>query len=201
MCSRSDNWVAIFLGKLSTYCMIHLSGAASWKTSFQVNVEDDTDYVSLCYCTSWALLATWEIRPKIIAHLFNFAALVSVRPKKEYHFFMLDIVFTAHLCVDYGGHPEAFGWPGHREHGPEEDENGQDEWEQRSRHDVVEDDDKVAQHLWFGHHGVVEGEQQLQRPRQRHEELVRVGDLIIFKHAAGRMEAKDREGKKENRFD
>lgn len=52
-----------------------------------------------------------------------------------------------YLCVDYGGHPEAFARPGHRQHGPEEDEDGQDEGEERSRHDVVEDDDEVAQHL------------------------------------------------------
>lgn len=54
---------------------------------------------------------------------------------------------TFYLCVDYGSHPEAFGRPGHGQHGPEEDKNGQDEGEERSRHDVVEDDDKVAQHL------------------------------------------------------
>lgn len=35
-----------------------------------------------------------------------------------------------YLCVDNGGHPEAFARPGHGEHGPEEDENGQDEGEE-----------------------------------------------------------------------
>lgn len=52
-----------------------------------------------------------------------------------------------YLCVDYGGHPEAFGRPGYRQHGPEEDEDRQDEGEERSGNYVVEDDDKVAQHL------------------------------------------------------
>ena len=52
-----------------------------------------------------------------------------------------------YLGVDDGGHPEALGGPGHGQHGPEEDEDGQDEREEGRRHDVVQDDDKVAQHL------------------------------------------------------
>lgn len=40
-----------------------------------------------------------------------------------------DSVIT-YLCVDYGSHPEAFAGPGHGQHGPEEDENGQDEGEE-----------------------------------------------------------------------
>lgn len=52
-----------------------------------------------------------------------------------------------YLSVNDGGHPEAFAGPGHGQHGPEEDEDGQDEGEEGGGHDVVEDDDKVAQHL------------------------------------------------------
>lgn len=90
---------------------------------------------------------------------------------------------AAYLCVDNGSHPEALGGPGHRQHGPEEDENGQDEREQRSRDNVVEDDDKVAQHLRLGHHGVIEGRQQLQWPRQPHKKLIGLFNLVVFKHA------------------
>lgn len=52
-----------------------------------------------------------------------------------------------HLCIDYGGHPETFAWPRYGQHGPEEDEDGEDKREERSGHNVVEDDDKVTQHL------------------------------------------------------
>lgn len=89
-----------------------------------------------------------------------------------------------YLCVDYSSHPEAFARPGHGQHGPQEDQNGQDEGEERGRHNVVEDDDEVAQHLRFGHHGVVQGKQQLEKPRQRLEKLVRLWDFLVFKHAA-----------------
>lgn len=59
----------------------------------------------------------------------------------------LHVAVRTYLCVDDGSHPEALGGPWHRQHGPEEDENGQDEGEEGGRHDVVENDDKVAQHL------------------------------------------------------
>lgn len=88
-----------------------------------------------------------------------------------------------YLSVDDGGHPEAFGGPRHRQHGPEEDQDGQDEGEERSRHDVVQDDDEVTQHLRLGHHRVVEGKEQLQRPRQRGVKLIGLGDLVTYKHA------------------
>lgn len=102
---------------------------------------------------------------------------------------------ATYLRVDYSRHPEAFGRPRHRQHGPEEYQNGQDEWEERCRHNVVEDDDKVAQHLWLGHHGVVESEEQLHRPRQRLEKLIRLWDLFTFKHAAGPEKRRQEEEK------
>lgn len=79
-----------------------------------------------------------------------------------------------YLCVDDSGHPETLAGPRHGQHGPEEDENGQDEREERCGHNVVEDDDKVTQHLRLGHHRVIKGKHQLQRSGQRDEELVRV---------------------------
>lgn len=95
-----------------------------------------------------------------------------------------------YLCVDDGRHPETLAWPRHGQHGPEEDEDGQDEREEGSGHDVVEDDDKVAQHLRLGHHCVIEGERQLQRPGQRDEKLVRLGDFVTFKHAVKESQRK-----------
>lgn len=91
-----------------------------------------------------------------------------------------------YLCVDYSRHPETFAWPRHGQHGPEEDENGQDEREERSGHNVIEDDDKVTQHLRLGHHCVIEGKHQLEWSGQRHEKLVRLCDFAIFKHAVKR---------------
>lgn len=44
---------------------------------------------------------------------------------------MPHIVETTYLSVDYSCHPEAFSRPWHRQHGPEEDENWQDEREER----------------------------------------------------------------------
>lgn len=102
---------------------------------------------------------------------------------------------ATYLRVDYSRHPEAFGRPRHWQHGPEEYQNGQDEWEERCRHDVVEDDDKVAQHLWLGHHGVVESEEQLHWPRQLLEELIGLWDLLVFKHAAGPEKRRQEEEK------
>ncbi len=81
-----------------------------------------------------------EILSKISNPLLNSIRLKIILNKPH-------VAFITNLCVDYGGHPEAFGRPGHRQHRPEEDEYGQDEGEEGSRHDVVEDDDKVAQHL------------------------------------------------------
>lgn len=98
------------------------------------------------------------------------------------------LLFREYLSVDDCSHPEAFGWPGHRQHGPHEDEDGQDEGEQRRRHNVIEDDDKVAQHLRLRHHGVVEGKDQLQWTWKCQKKLVRVCDLIILKYSVGRGE-------------
>lgn len=90
-----------------------------------------------------------------------------------------------YLCVDDGSHPKAFRGTRHREHGPEEDEDGQNQRQQRRRHNVVQDDHKITQHLRFGHHRVVKSEQQLKRPRQLLEKLVRLWDIIVLKHTEG----------------
>ena len=56
-----------------------------------------------------------------------------------------------YLSVDNGSHPEAFGGAWHRQHGPQEDEDGQHQGGTAGRHHVVEDDDQVADHLRSGH--------------------------------------------------
>ena len=68
----------------------------------------------------------------------------------------------AYLCVDDGHHPEPSAGPGDRQHGPEEDQDGQHEGDHGGGDHVVEDDDEVAHHLRAGHQRVVHGVEQQQ---------------------------------------
>lgn len=68
----------------------------------------------------------------------------------------------AHLCVHDGCHPEALAGPRDGQHGPEEDQDGQDEGDHRGRHHVVEDNDEVADQVRVPGHEVVAGQQKLQ---------------------------------------
>lgn len=53
----------------------------------------------------------------------------------------------AYLCVDDGHHPEPSAGPRDRQHGPEEDQNGEHEGDHGGRDHVVEDDHKIAHHF------------------------------------------------------
>ena len=68
-----------------------------------------------------------------------------------------------HLCVDYGSHPEPLGGSGHRQHGPQEHHDGEDQGDDRGADPVVHHDDEVADQLRVGSQQVVEGEEQLQQ--------------------------------------
>lgn len=50
----------------------------------------------------------------------------------------------SYLRVDYSCHPEPLGGSGHRQHSPEENQDGQNEGDGRRSHHVVQHDDEVA---------------------------------------------------------
>lgn len=133
----------------------------------------------------------WGSGPRWSRSKFHMNTNISMSPMEREHRPLRWCDMLLYLCVDDSGHPETLARPRHGQHGPEEDENGQDEREERRRHNVVQDDDKVAQHLRLGHHRVIEGKHQLQGSGQRHEELVRLRDFVVFKHAAKKTEEKN----------
>lgn len=88
----------------------------------------------------------------------------------------------AYLCVDNGHHPESSAGPGNRQHGPEEDQNGQHKGDHGGRDHVVQYDHKVAHHFWAGHQGVVHGIEQQQEPGLANVEFLWLFKLIVMEH-------------------
>lgn len=87
-----------------------------------------------------------------------------------------------HLRVNDGGHPVALAGPRHRQHGPQEDGDGQDQGGTGGRYHVVDDDDQVADHLGVGNQHVVEGVAQLQDERLLLVESVGAVQLVVIEH-------------------
>ncbi len=90
-----------------------------------------------------------------------------------------------HLRVDDGRHPEALAGPGHRQHGPEEDEDGQHQRGHGCRDHVVEDDDQVTHHLRVSHQHVIESVAELEDLRLTAVETLRRLQLLVIEHPDG----------------
>lgn len=63
----------------------------------------------------------------------------------------------AYLSVDDGHHPEAPAGPGDGQHGPEEDQDGQQKGNDGGRDHVVQDDHEIAHHFRAGYQSVIHG--------------------------------------------
>lgn len=91
----------------------------------------------------------------------------------------------SYLRVDNGRHPEAFAGPGHRQHGPEEDEDGQHQRGHGRRDHVVEDDDQITHHLRMSHQHVIESVAELEELRLRAVEVLRLLQILVIEHPDG----------------
>ena len=87
-----------------------------------------------------------------------------------------------YLGVDDGSHPEALAGPGDRQHGPQEDGDGEDQRDAGRGHHVVDDDDQVAHELGVSDQDVVEGVAQLQEQGLPAIELVRLVQFLVIEH-------------------
>lgn len=85
---------------------------------------------------------------------------------------------SPYLSIDDGGHPEVLGRPRDGQHGPQEDENGQHQRDDRGRDHVVKDDDEVADQLGVSRQDVTRGEGQFQEPVLRGVELPTLKQLV-----------------------